>query len=220
MSEKYTGQDRRYTGLDADITYNVKRCIHAEHCVNELASVFDKLKRPWISPDGAVADEVAGMIVHCPSGALHYERKDGGAAEAVPERNIITLWTDGPLQLNGELNLTGTTVDLTSETRATLCRCGASNNKPFCDNSHKDIGFTAQVNDPQPVSVDVAATGGALNITALPDGPLQVVGNLEIRDEAGNMLYVGTKTALCRCGGSGNKPFCDGTHNTNQFKAE
>jgi CDGSH-type Zn-finger protein/uncharacterized Fe-S cluster protein YjdI len=219
MSEKYTGQDRRYTGLDVDITYTIKRCIHAEHCVNELASVFDKLKRPWISPDGAVADEVASMIVHCPSGALHYERKDGGAAEAVPERNIITLWTDGPLQFNGELNINGATVDLSGETRATLCRCGASHNKPFCDNSHKEIGFTAQVNDAQPVSMEMAS-GGTLNIKALPDGPLQIVGNLEIQDEAGNTLFTGTKTALCRCGGSANKPFCDGTHTTTQFIAE
>jgi CDGSH-type Zn-finger protein/uncharacterized Fe-S cluster protein YjdI len=222
MSEKYTGQaqDRRYSGVDVDITYNVKRCIHAENCINQLAPVFDKQRRPWISPDGAVAGDVATMIGNCPSGALHYERKDGGAAEAIPERNIIMLWQDGPLQFNGELVINGATVAIASETRATLCRCGASQNKPFCDNSHKNIGFSAQVNDPQSISTDMAATGGSLNITALPDGPLQVEGNLEIRDEAGNTLYTGTKITLCRCGGSGNKPFCDGTHNSNQFQSE
>ncbi len=222
MSEKYTGQaqDRRYNGVDVDITYNVKRCIHAEHCVNQLAPVFDKQKRPWINPDAVAAGDIATIIGDCPSGALHYEHKDGGAVEAIPQRNIITLWQDGPLQFSGDLIMNGATVAIMSETRATLCRCGASNNKPFCDNSHKDIGFSAEVLDSQSIATDMLETGGSLTITALPDGPLQVEGNLEIHDQVGNILYAGTKTALCRCGGSSNKPFCDGTHTFNQFKAE
>ncbi len=77
MSEKYTGQaqDRRYNGVDVDISYNVKRCIHAEHSVNQLALVFDKQKRPWINPDAVAAGDITIMIGDCPSGALHYERK-------------------------------------------------------------------------------------------------------------------------------------------------
>lgn len=137
MSEKRTG-DRRYTGTNGDITYNLKRCIHAEHCIHGLAQVFDKNARPWINADGASADEIAAAVIDCPSGALHYWRKDGGAVESIPEKNTIILWRDGPLQFTGDLRLDG------SETRATLCRCGGSNNKPFCDGTHKINGFKAE----------------------------------------------------------------------------
>ncbi len=209
MTEK---RDRRYTGTDVDITYNLKRCIHAEHCVHELAQVFDRNARPWINADGASADEIATTVRDCPSGALHYWRKDGGAAEPIPEKNTVIVWRDGPLQFTGDLRLGE------GETRATLCRCGASHNKPFCDNSHKDIGFSAQ--EVEPIDANVEISGGSLMIRPRPDGPLKIEGNLEIRDAAGNTLFVGNETALCRCGHSGKKPFCDGTHNKIGFKTE
>lgn len=222
MSEKYVGrtQDRRYAGTDVDITYNLKRCIHAEFCVRHLAQVFDKNKRPWISPDGASAEEVAAVNLLCPSGALHYERKDGGSPEPVPATNTIIVWKDGPLQLIADFTLNGAAVDLTAETRATLCRCGASQNKPFCDNAHKTIGFSAHEVEPLEPRPELIQSGGRLNVTAQPDGPLEIEGNLEIRDESGNTLFVGTKTTLCRCGESSKKPFCDGTHKTIGFRAE
>lgn len=222
MSEKYTGQaqDRRYTGTDVDITYNLKRCIHAEFCITRLAQVFDRQKRPWISADGAPVDDVAAVNQLCPSGALHYQRKDGGSPEPVPTANTIIVWKDGPLQVIADLILNGATVALEAETRATLCRCGASQNKPFCDNTHKQIGFSAQETAPLPNRPETAVTGGRLTVTATPNGPFVIEGNLEIRDEAGNTLYVGSKTELCRCGGSRSKPFCDGTHETIGFRAE
>lgn len=220
MEEKYVGraQDRRYAGQDIDITYNLKRCIHAEFCVKNLAQVFDKNKRPWINPDGASPEEIAAVNRLCPSGALHYERKDGGSPEPVPETNTIIVWKNGPLQFSADFTLHGTTVDLANETRATLCRCGASQNKPFCDNTHKAIGFSADEVEPLPTRPEPAPTGGRLIVTVQPDGPLEIEGNLEIQDEAGNTLFVGTKTALCRCGGSSRKPFCDGTHKTIGFR--
>lgn len=222
MSDRYVGraQDRRYTSTDVDITYNIKRCIHAEFCVKRLAQVFDKQKRPWISPDGASAEDVAAVNHLCPSGALHYERKDGGAPEPVPKTNTIIVWDDGPLQFTADLNLNGTTVALAAETRATLCRCGASHNKPFCDNTHKEIGFSAHEVEPLQSRAEPLQTGGRLNVTAQPDGPLEVEGNLEIRDETGNTLFIGTKTSLCRCGESRKKPFCDGSHKTIGFRAD
>ena len=55
-------------------------------------------------------------------------------------------------------------------------------------------------------------------VCASENGPLLVSGGVRIVDAGGNVLYEGERAALCRCGGSGNKPFCDGTHRTNEFR--
>lgn len=216
----YTGkdQDRRYRGEDIDVTYNAKRCIHAAECVRRLSSVFDTQRRPWIQPDGAAADSVAEVVLKCPSGALHYERTDGGAAEPTPAANRVTLWTDGPLQLEGDLSILGAQVALQDETRATLCRCGASENKPFCDNTHKKNGFSAP--PPATIKADAAEQAGKLTVTAQANGSLQVEGHFTIFDADGNIIFSGEKTWLCRCGASSHKPFCDGTHKSLPFIAD
>lgn len=221
MSDKYTGKvnDRRYEGGDVDITYSLKRCIHAQECVNRLSSVWDVEKRPWINPNGADVDEIVAVINLCPSGALHYDRKDDGEAESIPNENKIILWMDGPLQVRGNLSIQGAQVDIQEETRITLCRCGSSENKPFCDNTHKKINFTA--GDPNTVKVeDNAELGGKLTITATQNGPLKVEGHFRIETQTGDVIFSGSKTWLCRCGGSSSKPFCDSTHKKNGFEAE
>ncbi|MEM6530784.1 MAG: (4Fe-4S)-binding protein [Chloroflexota bacterium] len=180
MADRYTGiaDDRRYTGENVDITYNLKRCIHAKACINRLSEVFDTKKRPWINADGAPADTVAKMIPDCPSGALHYERKDGGESEAIPTENTVVIWKNGPLQVSGDMSIQGATVAMDTETRVTLCRCGASNSKPFCDNSHIDDGFEAE--EVTPETVTEAPSGGKLTITLHTNGPLEFDGNVSI----------------------------------------
>lgn len=218
----YTGKadDRCYEGEDVDISYNLKRCIHAKECVNRLSEVFDVEKRPWINADGASVEQVATVIELCPSGALHYERKDGSAEEAIPEQNRIILWHDGPLQIIGDLSIQGADVAIEQETRATLCRCGASQNKPFCDNTHKKIDFKAPAFAPKKDANPDADVSGKVTLTANENGPIQVEGNFRIEAEDGTVQYTGTKTWLCRCGGSSSKPFCDGTHSKIGFEAE
>jgi CDGSH-type Zn-finger protein/uncharacterized Fe-S cluster protein YjdI len=221
-SEKYRGKvdDRRYAGAAVDITFSPRRCIHAARCVSQLAEVFDVEKRPWIQPDGAEREQIAGVVAQCPSGALHYDPKDGGAAEAVPAENVIILQPGGYLQFRGNLQIGGATVAIEDETRATLCRCGASEKKPFCDNSHRDIGFETE----SPAAVDEKddlAQGGVLLIEPQPNGPLKVSGNFTIRNEKGEALFQAEeKTAwLCRCGASESKPFCDQSHRAIGFEA-
>ena len=222
MADKYQGKtdDRVYSGEDVDISYSLKRCIHAKECVNRLSAVFDVEKRPWIDADGASGDEVATVIDLCPSGALHYARNDDGEAEAIPDTNRIILWHNGPLQVKGNLSIQGATVDIEQETRATLCRCGASENKPFCDNTHKKIDFVAQAFEPTKEPDSGADVSGKVTITATHHGSLQVEGNFRIESEDGELLYTGSKTWLCRCGNSESKPFCDGTHKKIGFDAE
>lgn len=215
----YTGQDqdRRYTGEHADVTYNLKRCIHAEQCIKRLPGVFDPQKRPWIQPTDTDADALVEMVAHCPSGALHAIRKDGGEPEPVPTSNGVRVRLNGPLEISGDIRLTGSTVDITGETRATLCRCGASKNKPFCDNSHKDIDFQASA-APAADSLNTVSEGGTLHIDAQVDGCLHVSGAMHILNENGETIFAGDETWLCRCGHSANKPFCDGTHTRIGFK--
>jgi CDGSH-type Zn-finger protein/uncharacterized Fe-S cluster protein YjdI len=211
MSEKYTGQemDRRYPGAEGDITYNIRRCIHAEHCVHRLGQVFDPKRRPWIDPNAAPPEQIKPVIPVCPS----------GATEPIPAGNTITLWANGPLQLYGNLQIEGAKVAIAGETRATLCRCGSSYNKPFCDNTHKEVGFMAADDGIGGIAPDLAQ-GGNLIVTATENGPLHVEGNFTIVNAAGETIAAGDDTWLCRCGASQNKPFCDGSHNEIGFQAE
>lgn len=104
-------------------------------------------------------------------------------------------------------------------TRAALCRCGRSANKPFCDNSHegsefRDRGAVGTTGDP------ATPDGGPLDIIPSTNGPLVLNGNLALVTGHGRPAWRGAKTALCRCGGSANKPFCDGTHSRIGFTSD
>jgi CDGSH-type Zn-finger protein/uncharacterized Fe-S cluster protein YjdI len=220
MSVKYTGaaDDRRYTSEAVDVTYNLKRCIHAAECVSRLQEVFDTKKRPWIQPGNAAADEVVEVISFCPSGALHTERHDGGTAEVVLEQNVIIVRQDSYYQFMGDVEIQGTNVAIEQELRAGLCRCGLSENKPFCDNSHKK-GFKAPAAMVDLPIEKTIVSGGKLRVIVHENGSIEVNGNFELRDEQGSTIHHGSNTWLCRCGGSSKKPFCDGTHKKTRFTA-
>lgn len=222
MPDNYRGisDDKSYTGEYVNVTYNLKRCIHASECVNNLPQVFDRDKRPWITPDFATPEALLDVILNCPSGALHILRKDGGAGEPIPETNIITLLEDGYLRMTGNLWLEAAGVDLQGETRLALCRCGASLNKPFCDNAHLQIGFRASTPAPQTISDGEPITlSDKLQIIATTNGSYAIKGPYEIRSADGTLIERGEENWLCRCGHSQNKPFCDGSHRRVGFKA-
>lgn len=222
MSDPYRGQidDKRYRSETIDVTFSPKRCIHAAKCVHGLPAVFDVNKRPWIQPTNETADQIAEVVVRCPSGALHFERQDGGAAESVPAENVITIEENSYIRMQGDLQISGTSVAIEDETRATLCRCGASSKKPFCDNSHKDIEFSTSMAESKPRK-DALQTGGPLKVTIFENGPIELEGNFEIQRADGETIFQseGKKTWLCRCGHSGSKPFCDQTHRKIGFEA-
>ena len=104
------------------------------------------------------------------------------------------------------------------DTRMALCRCGASQNKPLCDGSHRNSGFRhdgALQAGEAPVP---PVAGGPLAIRASSDGPLIVTGALTLMGTNGRASHAET-TFLCRCGASGNKPYCDGSHRKIGFTA-
>ena len=123
---------------------------------------------------------------------------------------------NGPLAVVADLQIDGQE----PMTRATLCRCGASENKPYCDGSHKEAGFTETGELATEESEPLEVRNGPLKITSFPDGPLGFAGNVEIIAGTGRTLNRTTKGALCRCGASQNKPYCDGSHTAAGFKAD
>lgn len=133
---------RLYSDDAIDITYDPHRCIHAAECIRGLPVVFDSNRRPWIVPSEASADEIARVIARCPSGALHFRRRDGGPDERPDLPTTITPTVGGPFYVRGLVQLRSANSGAVFEDfRMALCRCGQSRNKPFCDNSHLYSGF-------------------------------------------------------------------------------
>jgi CDGSH-type Zn-finger protein/uncharacterized Fe-S cluster protein YjdI len=210
-----------YTWEKIDVTYDPGRCIHVAECLRRLPTVFDKSKRPWVQADNDAADNVATTILACPSGALHYIRKDGGEAEPIPEHNTIRLARNGPLHLRGNLTILNSAGEvILNDTRVTLCRCGASANKPFCDNSHIATGFQASLTINEPQTIEGKAQSGKLTIETTANGPLHITGNFTVLNNRGEAIFQGTEESFCRCGASANKPFCDNSHSRINFVAE
>ncbi len=196
-------------GRKLTLEFETKRCIHARFCVTGAPSVFlANVQGPWIHPDTIEAEHLAAIAEQCPSGAIRLRRKDGRPDEAAPPVNLASVRESGPYALRGQLRLDGNDIGY----RATLCRCGASKNKPFCDGSHHEINFSATGEPASTQTEMLAVRDGVLAVDPQSNGPLQVRGNLEIISGTGRVVARVTATRLCRCGGSARKPFCDGTH--------
>jgi CDGSH-type Zn-finger protein len=122
--------------------------------------------------------------------------------------------------VRGDLEIDGAGKDMDGvRFRAALCRCGQSKSKPFCDNSHEEAGFKdyGAVGDK---GDGLESEGGTLKVGHAPNGPLLLNGNFTIVAASGRKAWSGTKAALCRCGDSKNKPFCDGSHKDAGFQAD
>lgn len=207
-----------YPGSEVDVQWDGRLCIHIAECGIAAGDLFVGGRDPWCIPDGSSRALVREVVERCPSGALSYRDKDG-TPERPPPDNTVTVAYNGPLFVNGDLAIAGTPAGMPGvQFRAALCRCGQSANKPFCDNSHLQAGFEDYGAVGEKGS-GVAGTGGALSVKPLTDGPLLFKGNLTIRAGSGRVAWQGTEVALCRCGASKKKPFCDGSHRTVGFKS-
>jgi CDGSH-type Zn-finger protein/uncharacterized Fe-S cluster protein YjdI len=196
-------------GKHLTLMFETRRCIHARFCVTGAPAVFlANVQGPWIHPDAMDVERLVDIAHACPSGAIRYQRIDGRPNESAPPVNLASIREAGPYAFRGDIQLEG----IPTGYRATLCRCGASKNKPFCDSSHHAVNFTAS-GEPASTSVDMLLErAGPLHISPELNGPLRVRGNLEITSGTGRVVARVTSTRLCRCGGSQTKPFCDGTH--------
>lgn len=203
-------------GREAVIRFDARKCIHSRHCVLGRPDVFvPNVPGEWIHPDRATPAEIAELAHNCPSGAITWEPLDGGAGEAAPRVNTLWVRENGPLAIHASLTIGNRPAGF----RATLCRCGASHNKPYCDGSHTQAAFRATGEPPTGAIPALTDRGGPVAIAAVPDGPLKASGPLELVSGTGRTIGRGTETYLCRCGASQNKPFCDGSHKTAGFRA-
>ena len=189
--------------------FEAQRCIHSRHCVLDAPTVF-KANTPgeWIYPDTVPVETLVAVALNCPSGAIHYSRHDGGAEESAPPVNTLHLRENGPYAVHAPVNIAGHDDGF----RATLCRCGQSQRKPWCDGGHITAKFSATGEPASGTVATLAVRDGPLAITPLANGPLHVLGNLEICAGTGRTVARITEARLCRCGQSKNKPFCDGSH--------
>ena len=114
-----------------EVTWSQRRCIHAAECVRRLPPVFQPGERPWVKLERAEADAVAEVVQRCPTGALHFTRRDGGANEVPAEQNLVLVSANGPTYLRGDIEIIAPDGRvLLKDTRVALCRCCPSAGAP------------------------------------------------------------------------------------------
>jgi uncharacterized Fe-S cluster protein YjdI/CDGSH-type Zn-finger protein len=136
---------REYRSGDIAVLWQSSLCIHTGRCLRSLPAVFDTTRRPWIDVEAADADAIASAVERCPTGALRYERLDGGPQEHPERPTTVETRPGGPLFVRGEVRIVdpeGSVID--AGPRFALCRCGATTNPPFCDNHHLHIGWQSR----------------------------------------------------------------------------
>lgn len=134
------GPVSEFAGKEVTVVDDVGLCAHAGYCVEGAPrTFFTKEKGGRVShPDASAAADVIAAIRRCPSGALLYKH-GGNLVHEYSEETEVLVEKDGPLRVQ-RAGLNGASPATTNH--YTLCRCGASLNKPFCDGAHADVGFS------------------------------------------------------------------------------
>ncbi|MDH3698498.1 MAG: (4Fe-4S)-binding protein [Flavobacteriaceae bacterium] len=135
---------KEYVNGDLTVVWKPAKCIHAAVCVETLPQVYDPNAKPWIKPENASIDELKAQIGKCPSGALSY-RMAGATnlgVDAISDAIPVEVIKNGPVIVKGSVSIVLPDGSMMKKERSTaFCRCGASANKPFCDGTHKKVGF-------------------------------------------------------------------------------
>ena len=132
-----------YRGRNIEVSFDLDICIHVAECLRGEPRVFELDRRPWVLPDEGDADVVATVVERCPSGALQYVRHDGKPQEGYAGTTTVTPMRNGPLLVVGKVEVKHEDGTVETLPRASLCRCGQSRIKPFCDNQHIATNFRA-----------------------------------------------------------------------------
>jgi uncharacterized Fe-S cluster protein YjdI len=133
-----------YVGEEITIHNDRRICSYAAECVNDLSSIFKLNSKPWINPDSARTEEIIDTIRKCPSGTLSYSINGIEYRDPNEREPMVIVFKDGPYLITGGIILIGNNIQWAegaSKEHYTLCRCGASNYKPFCDGMHRTVNF-------------------------------------------------------------------------------
>lgn len=137
----------KYSNNDITVVWKPDICIHSTKCWTSLLAVFNPRERPWINMEGATTEAIIEQVQQCPSGALSFFRNDLSPNAATPlvEQSSITrveVTANGPYLLHTACKIVYPDGREELKTgKLTLCRCGGSGNKPYCDGTHKKIEF-------------------------------------------------------------------------------
>ncbi|TXG38751.1 (4Fe-4S)-binding protein [Seonamhaeicola maritimus] len=136
------GKTKEYSNGEVTVVWKPEICIHAATCAKGLPEVFKPRERPWIKIDAATTAAIMDQVKQCPSGALSYYMNDEEDQTSEVLETKVEVLENGPLLVYGTLTVTHK--DGTSEVKnktTAFCRCGASDNKPYCDGAHLKAGF-------------------------------------------------------------------------------
>lgn len=146
-------RNREYTNGEITVYWRPAKCIHATTCYKELIEVFNPRKRPWVNMEGASTEKIIEITDKCPTAAIFWKwNKDISKNEKVEDKEIsavpqseIKIMADGPMVVKGEFEIIGHDGSPMKKMKImSFCRCGQSLNMPFCDGTHRKIGFQAK----------------------------------------------------------------------------
>ena len=134
----------------------------------------------------------------------------------IPNEAMVT--SAGPINLTGNITLVQEDGSITYANHVSLCRCGASRKKPICDERHLDVEFLNSGRIMEASDVPHSERPSKITISLIKNGPITFRGRLRLHNSMGQEC-VKQRGALCRCGQSATKPFCDGSHDKVGFRS-
>ncbi len=162
-------RDRQYTNGEITVFWKPSKCIHATTCFRELIEVFNPGRRPWVNMEGAPTRKITEVVNKCPTQSIYWKyNKDLSESEILAQRTVnkdevtpntinkpakekktrvkpvnVRIMKDGPIVVEGKFRILGKDgLELKPSVMTSFCRCGHSKDMPYCDGTHRKIGFT------------------------------------------------------------------------------
>jgi CDGSH-type Zn-finger protein/uncharacterized Fe-S cluster protein YjdI len=135
---------KKYTNGEITVVWKPRLCIHAAICFTELPKVFIPYERPWIKMENATTEDIMDTVAKCPTQAISYywNHKNQQDQQTEKEKTEVVIIKNGPFLVKGSfkiLDIDGN--EIVTNIPASLCRCGQTQKKPFCDGSHIQNNF-------------------------------------------------------------------------------
>ena len=137
---------KEYSKDDVTVVWQPKKCIHSANCWRGLPKAFNPKEKPWITLDNVSSEEIMEQVMKCPSGALSIKSESENKNSHVDSHGSVNnteiiILKNGPVMVKGDLSIKHKDGKEETQKEVYLCRCGQSENKPFCDGTHKKCGF-------------------------------------------------------------------------------